>query len=53
MLLLPGKFEVRFLKPVDTKGMTEDDVPALRDSVFAMMENCILENDRWFKKRTN
>lgn len=53
MLLLPGKFEVRFLKPVDTKGMTEDDVPALRDKVYAMMENCIAENDRWFKKRTN
>jgi 1-acyl-sn-glycerol-3-phosphate acyltransferase len=49
-ILFPGKFEIHFLEPISTVGLTEEDIPALRDKVFHQMKNCILENDRWFSK---
>lgn len=50
-ILFPGKFEVHFLEPLSTQGLTEADTPALRDRVYEMMESCILEHDRWFKSK--
>jgi hypothetical protein len=51
-ILFPGKFEIHFLEPISTVGLTEEDIPALRDKVFHQMKNCILENDRWFSKNS-
>ncbi len=51
-ILFPGKFEIHFLEPVSTEGMTEQDIPALRDKVYHMMESCILTHDRWFQKKS-
>lgn len=45
----PGTYEVHFLPAIETKGLTDDDVPALRERVFYVMEQTILKFDRWFK----
>ena len=31
--------EVRVLEPIDTRGMTEADIPALRDRVRGLIKN--------------
>lgn len=51
LILMPGVFEIRFLPPFDTKGLTLDDIPKLREDVFKAMEAEILKEDRWFSKR--
>lgn len=50
MLVTPGTIAVRFLKPVETKGMTDDDIPALKEKVFKMQEEVIVKEDEYFKK---
>lgn len=49
--LWPGVYEIHFLPAVETAGLTEEDVPALRDKVYHMMEETIFEYDRWFSSR--
>jgi len=48
LLIIPGTIGVRFLKPVETKGMTEKDIPALKEKVFKMQEEVILREDIFF-----
>ena len=45
----PGTVSLNFLDLVETKGMTEEDVPALKKKVYDIMEAYILENDEDFK----
>ncbi len=49
-LVTPGTVGVRFLKPIETTGMTENDIPALKDSVYKLQEEVILRKDAFFKK---
>lgn len=44
----PGRYEVMFLPAIETTGMTEEDVPALKDRVYTLMEGTILRYDKWF-----
>lgn len=46
----PGWAVVRYLEPVDTRGMTEEDVPALRERVRALIEAELLREDPSFRK---
>ncbi len=50
MLITPGTIGVRFLKPFETTGMTEKDIPALKEKVFKMQEEIILNEDEFFEK---
>jgi len=50
LLVTPGTIGVRFLKPIETKGMTEQDIPALKERVFKMQEEVILREDSFFRK---
>ena len=50
LLVTPGTIGVRFLKPIETKGMTEQDIPALKEMVFKMQEEVILREDSFFRK---
>lgn len=52
-ILMPGTFEIRFLPPFETKGLGEEDIPALRDKVYKAMEEEILKHDRWFAEKKN
>lgn len=47
-LMWPGKYEVLYLPAIETTGMTEEDVPALKEKVYHQMEEAILKYDRWF-----
>lgn len=50
-LITPGRMKAIYLPPVFTEGMTEEDVPALREKVYGMMETCIRQNDKKFIKQ--
>lgn len=47
----PGVYQVHFLPAVETAGMTEADVPALKEKVYRLMEEAIFKHDRWFKPK--
>jgi len=47
-LLTPGTIGVRFFKPIETTGMTEKDIPALKEKVYKMQEEVILREDEFF-----
>jgi len=49
--LWPGTYHVHFLPAVETVGLNEEDVPALREKVYRLMEETILKFDRWFSKK--
>lgn len=51
--LWPGTYEIHFLEPVETKGMTEEDIPALKQKIYDLMEASILKHDRWFSNPQN
>lgn len=38
-----------FLEPVPTAGMTEDDIPMLKDKVFTLIEKHVIDNEEQFK----
>jgi len=40
----PGIIETIFITPVDVKGLTIDDLPALKQKVFNLMEETILQH---------
>jgi len=42
-IIHPGLLECHFLPPVFTEGLTEADVPALKDKVYKMMQQVLLE----------
>jgi 1-acyl-sn-glycerol-3-phosphate acyltransferase len=49
-LIKPGLISAYYLPPIDTKGMTDDDLPALKQKVFDMMHECIMKNDPLFNR---
>lgn len=52
-LITPGTVSVRFLKPIETLGMTEKDIPALKDRVYKLQEEVILREDAFFEASRN
>lgn len=48
LLIRPGLVKAYYLPPIDTTGMTEADVPVVKEKVFRMMKDCILKNDITF-----
>jgi 1-acyl-sn-glycerol-3-phosphate acyltransferase len=46
----PGKVTMRFLDPISTKGMTENDIDALRDKARKMIGDVLLAEDSFYKK---
>lgn len=49
-LFYPGKVTWRFLDPISTAGMTENDVPALKEKVAKLIGDTLLNEDKFFKK---
>lgn len=50
LLITPGTIGVRFLEPIETKGMTDADIPELKQKVYNMQEEILLREDIFFKK---
>lgn len=50
-LMQPGTVTGEFLQPIETKGMTEADVPALKQKVYSIMYEYIQNNDPHFKNK--
>lgn len=48
-LMRPGKMRAVYLAPVSSSGMTEEDLPALRDKVFRLMYNKVVEEEPGFQ----
>lgn len=49
--IYPGEISINFLEPIDTQGMDEDDVEALKQTVFNRMYEVILNKDSYFTRR--
>lgn len=49
----PGLIKGIYLPAIDTKGLTDNDIPALKQKVFEIMEACIKEHDLMFKHSYN
>ena len=49
ILCRPGTAKCVFLDPIPTIGLTEADIPALKQQVFDLMEKGIIKHDRRFK----
>lgn len=49
LLFQPGRIVFRWLPPISTIGMTEDDIPALRERVRALIEAELRRDDPAFK----
>jgi len=47
----PGTVTGEFLTPIETVGLTEDDVPALKQKVYTIMYDYIQNNDPHFKNK--
>ncbi|MCX7744430.1 MAG: 1-acyl-sn-glycerol-3-phosphate acyltransferase [Flavobacteriales bacterium] len=52
ILIKPGLVKAFYLSPIDTKGMTEADVPIIKQQVYELMKECILKNDVTFAKKS-
>lgn len=50
--LRPCTMTAIFADPIPTKGMTEEDVPALQQKVYTIMEDLLLANHPKFKPKT-
>lgn len=46
--LWPGRYEIHFLPAIETKGLTESNVTELKEKTYRLMEETILQFDRWF-----
>ncbi|MBX7180824.1 MAG: 1-acyl-sn-glycerol-3-phosphate acyltransferase [Bacteroidia bacterium] len=46
----PGTIHVKFLEPISVLGLTEADVPILKQRVYAQLEQELLTNDPYFKQ---
>jgi hypothetical protein len=42
-VLKPGVVRVRIHAPIETKGMTQEDLPVLREQVFQAIQKPILD----------
>lgn len=49
-LFKPGRVKCVFLDPIPTEGMTDENLVALKNRTFAMMEKVVVENDVRFGK---
>lgn len=47
----PGKVTGEFLQPIPTAGLTEADVPMLKEKVYNIMYNYIQTNDKYYNKK--
>jgi len=52
LLIKPGIIKAFYLTPIDTTGLTQADVPVIKEKVFRMMEECILKNDITFASKS-
>lgn len=52
ILIKPGLVKAFYLPPIDTTGMTEADVPAIKQKVYDQMKECILQNDITFAQKS-
>ena len=50
-LMQPGKIIAEYLEPIPTVGLTEADVPALKQKVYELMYNYIETNDPYYIRR--
>lgn len=39
LMMKPGTVNTHFLEPIETKGLTEDDLPELKEKVFQLMKS--------------
>jgi 1-acyl-sn-glycerol-3-phosphate acyltransferase len=51
-LCKPGTVTMEFCDPIPTKGLTEEDMPALMEKIYRFMEAKILELEPAFQKQT-
>ncbi len=49
LLITPGTIGVRFLAPLETNGLTENDIPELKEKVFKMQKAILLNEDITYK----
>jgi 1-acyl-sn-glycerol-3-phosphate acyltransferase len=53
-LMQPGKLIAEYLEPIPTAGLTEADVPALKEKIFQLMYHYIETNDPYYiRKRSS
>jgi 1-acyl-sn-glycerol-3-phosphate acyltransferase len=52
LLVQPGTLEVTYLTPINTIGLSMDDVQQLKDHVHKIMTEHILRNDSFFRKQS-
>jgi 1-acyl-sn-glycerol-3-phosphate acyltransferase len=50
-LMQPGTIQAEFLEPIPTEGLTEADVPMLKEKVYNIMYNYIEANDPYYHKK--
>jgi 1-acyl-sn-glycerol-3-phosphate acyltransferase len=50
-LMRPGTVEAEFMDPIPTIGLTEADVPVLKQKVYELMYNYIETNDPYYIRR--
>lgn len=50
IMMKPGTIGVKFLPPVPVDGLTLEDLPALKEKVYKMMEEIILREDHYFNR---
>ena len=49
-LMRPGTITGEYLEPIPTAGLTENDLPVLKEKVYNIMYNYIVKNDPYFIK---
>jgi len=47
----PGTINAEFLEPIPTEGLTEADMPLLKEKVYKIMYNYIETNDPYYQKK--
>ncbi len=50
-LMRPGTITAEFLEPIPTLGLTQQDVPSLKEKVFSLMYSYIENNDPYYRKK--
>ncbi len=49
----PGTIRVKYLPPVDVIGLTDEDIPNLKQNIYAMIEKILLKEDPFFQNSKN
>jgi 1-acyl-sn-glycerol-3-phosphate acyltransferase len=47
----PGKITMRFLDPISTKGMTEEDIPKIKEQTRKAIGDVLLAEDPFYRKK--